>query len=291
MRLKCERLFVALLLLLTAGWQVSWATGEKGMLWKVEGAGKRPSYLLGTIHSGDPRVLRLPAVTQKAFVGADSFSGEVEMDMNSMLQVSESMFYSDGSMLKDKLDPKLYQQTVSLLAGYGLPEMIVQRMKPWAVATTLSLPKNSSGQVLDMQLYNDATMQGKRVYGLETVQEQISALNGMSERLQVEMVRSAVQQHPELDRINARLINAYLKQDLVALERISEETLSKEDHSVAEAFTSEVVNKRNIRMLSRMQPRLREGNAFIAVGALHLPGKKGLLNLLRRKGYTVTPVY
>lgn len=289
MRLKFDHLVFAVLLL--AGLQVSNATGDKGILWKVEGVNQAPSYLLGTIHSGDPRILKLPAKIRKSFASADSFSGEIEMDMNGMQQVSEAMFYSDGSMLKSKLDPVLYQQTIKLMASYGLPESIVQRMKPWAVATTLSLPKNSTGQVLDVQLYNDAIIQGKRVYGLETVQEQVSTLDGMSEKLQIKMLRSAVHQYPEMDRILARLTDAYLQRDLTAIERISEETLSKEDRSVARVFTSEVVNKRNYRMLNRMRPRLREGNAFIAVGALHLPGEQGLLNLLRKKGYTVTPVY
>ena len=286
---KWYRLAGMLLLLLVV--QAGQAADDQGILWKVSRDGLRPSYLLGTIHSGDPRILQLPDVIEQAFAAADSFSGEVEMDMNSMLQVSEAMFYTDGTLLKDRLDPQLYQQTIELMASYGLPEMIVQRMKPWAVATTLSLPRNSSGQVLDMQLYNDAMMQGKRVYGLETVQEQVGVLDGISEKLQIRMLQSAVEQYPELDEIIARLVDAYLKRDLAAMQRISEETLSKEDESVAATFTTEVVNKRNYRMLYRMQPRLHEGNAFIAVGALHLPGKQGLLQLLRKQGYRVTPVY
>lgn len=289
MVMKFYRLTVTLLLLLAC--QVSLATDEKGILWEVSRDGLRPSYLLGTIHSGDPRILKLPDVIERIFASADSFSGEVEMDMNSMLQVSEAMFYTDGTLLKDRLDPQLYQQTVRLMASYGLPEMVVQRMKPWAVATTLSLPRSGTGQVLDVQLYNDAMMQGKRVYGLETVKEQVGVLDGMPEKLQIKMLEGAVQQYPELDGIIARLIDAYLQRDLAAMQRISEETLSKEDRAVARAFTSEVVNKRNYRMLQRMQPRLREGNAFIAVGALHLPGKEGLLHLLRQQGYRVTAVY
>lgn len=280
-----------LLLLLAADWRDSWAVDVKGILWKVDGAGGRPSYLLGTIHSGDSRVMKLPSQVVTSFDQAESFSGEVEMDAASMLKVSEAMFFTDGSTLKDSLDSELYSQTIILMANYGLPEVVVQRMKPWAVATTLSLPNNSSGVVLDSQLYNDAMMQGKRVYGLETVAEQVSALESIPHKLQIEMLRSAVRQYPELDSIIEQLVQAYLKRDLTALEQISEESLRKEDKRVAEIFTAEVVNKRNRRMLSRMQPRLREGNAFIAVGALHLPGEQGLLNLLRKKGYKVTAVY
>ncbi|HID49092.1 MAG TPA: TraB/GumN family protein, partial [Chromatiales bacterium] len=148
MVMKFCRPGVMLLLLLVC--QPGWAADETGILWEVSRDGSRPSYLLGTIHSGDSRILKLPDAIERAFTTADSFSGEVEMDRNSLLQVSEAMFYADGTLLKDRLDPRLYQHTVRLMATHGLPEMVVQRMKPWAVATTLSLPRTSTGQVLDM---------------------------------------------------------------------------------------------------------------------------------------------
>jgi len=180
---------------------------------------------------------------------------------------------------------------VRLLAAYGMPELVVQRMKPWAAAATLSLPRPQTGLFLDMLLYTQAAAQGKRVYGLETVSEQVGAMETMPRDVQITMLRDAVAQHDQLDQIIEALINAYLQRDLNALESISDEAMQQGDERVAQLFTSEVVVNRNRRMLERMQPRLREGNAFIAVGALHLPGKEGLLNLLRNKGYRVSPVY
>jgi uncharacterized protein YbaP (TraB family) len=142
-----------------------------------------------------------------------------------------------------------------------------------------------------MALYNQAAAAGKRVYGLETIAEQVGAMETMSIELQVAMLRDAVAQHHQLDQIIEQLINAYLRRDLKALETISYVVMQNGDDRVAAIFNTEVVDRRNYRMLERMQPRLREGNAFIAVGALHLPGDNGLLNLLRNKGYRVSPVY
>ncbi|UCE88321.1 MAG: TraB/GumN family protein [Pseudomonadota bacterium] len=67
--------------------------------------------------------------------------------------------------------------------------------------------------------------------------------------------------------------------------------MEQSDPEIAELFTRRFIVERNRLMLERMQPRLREGNAFIAVGALHLPGEQGLLRLLERRGYRVKAIY
>lgn len=271
--------------------QVAWAADEKGILWRIEGAANQPSYLLGTIHSDDVRVTNVPASVAQAFQQADSFSGEIEMDLPNLMQASQATLLSDGQSLEQLVGVSLYKQTVQLLAAYGMPELVVQRMKPWAAAATLSLPRPQTGIFLDMALYHQAAAAGKRVYGLETIAEQVGALESMSPELQVTMLRDAVAQHHQVEQLIEQLITAYLRRDLKALESISNAAMQDGDDRVAEMFSTEVVDRRNYLMLERMQPRLREGNAFVAVGALHLPGDKGLLNLLRNKGYRVSPVY
>lgn len=282
---------LAWLLIYGLCYQIAWAADEKGILWRIEGAAAQPSYLLGTIHSDDARVTALPAPIAQRFQQADSFSGEIEMDLPNLMQASQATLLPESESLQQLLDPALYQQTVKLLAPYGIPELVVQRMKPWAAAATLSLPRPQTGLFLDMLLYTQAAAQGKRVYGLETVSEQVGAMETMSRDLQISMLRDAVAQHDQLDHIIEQLITAYLQRDLRALESISDKAMQQGDERVAQLFNSEVVVNRNRRMLDRMQPRLREGNAFIAIGALHLPGKDGLLNLLRNKGYRISPVY
>ena len=282
---------VVWLVLYALCYHTGWAAEEQGILWRIDGAATQPSYLLGTIHSDDARITTLPVTIANIFQQADSFSGEIDMDLPNLMQASQATLLPEGESLQQLLDSTLYQQTVQLLAAYGMPELVVQRMKPWAAAATLSLPRPQTGLFLDMLLYTQAAAQGKRVYGLETVSEQIGAMETMPRDLQIIMLRDAVAQHDQLDQIIEALINAYLQRDLNALESISDKAMQQGDRRVAQLFTSEVVVNRNRRMLERMQPRLREGNAFIAVGALHLPGKDGLLTLLRNKGYRVSPVY
>lgn len=282
---------VVWLVLYALCYHTGWAAEEQGILWRIDGAATQPSYLLGTIHSDDARITTLPVTIANIFQQADSFSGEIDMDLPNLMQASQATLLPEGESLQQLLDSTLYQQTVQLLAAYGMPELVVQRMKPWAAAATLSLPRPQTGLFLDMLLYTQAAAQGKRVYGLETVSEQVGAMETMPRDLQIIMLRDAVAQHDQLDQIIEALINAYLQRDLNALESISDKAMQQGDRRVAQLFTSQVVVNRNRRMLERMQPRLSEGNAFIAVGALHLPGKDGLLTLLRNKGYRVSPVY
>ena len=292
MKQRCAAYQVVVwLLIYVFCYHTAWAGEEQGILWRIDGAAAQPSYLLGTIHSDDARITTLPVTIANIFQQADSFSGEIDMDLPNLMQASQATLLPEGESLQQLLDSTLYQQTVRLLAAYGMSELVVQRMKPWAAAATLSLPRPQTGLFLDMLLYMQAAAQGKRVYGLETVSEQVGAMESMPRDLQISMLRDAVAQHDQLDQIIEALINAYLQRDLNALESISDKAMQQGDARVAQLFTSQVVVNRNRRMLERMQPRLREGNAFIAVGALHLPGKDGLLTLLRNKGYRVNPVY
>lgn len=265
--------------------------GQQGLLWKIEGAASHPSYLLGTMHSEDPRVVKLPAEIKTIFDRADSFSAELDMKMENLLQTSQRMFYIDGTSLKDVIGRELYQDSVKLLAQYGIPEMLVERMKPWAVATTLSMPKSDSGQFLDLVLFMQAQAMGKKIYGLETVDEQLAVLEDMPLKLQINMLKDAVREYDSSQQMLSELLEIYIRRDLDGLHELSEAYMNKGDAAVAVYFQKAIIDDRNIRMLQRMQARLKEGNAFIAVGALHLVGEQGLLQLLKKQGLQISPVY
>jgi len=91
--------------------------------------------------------------------------------------------------------------------------------------------------------------------------------------------------------MQAELLAAYKQRDLGRLLAISEASMQAGDQRLADDFQRRLVDDRNQHMAERVQPYLRQGKAFVAVGALHLPGKTGLLERLQQQGYTVTPVY
>lgn len=268
-------------------------TLQKGMLWQItkQGTGTAPSYLLGTIHSEDPRITNLPKIIQTTLDKASSFSGELEMNVSTIIEMSKAMFFSDGSDLKSVVGERLFKQSMKLLKGYNIPRQYATNMKPWAVILTLNMPKSKTNNFLDLILYNKAHSQGKSVYGLETAAEQIGYFDTLPLSMQINMLEDSVSHHHQMPDLLEKMIQAYLARDLNTLKFVNDKFLHQSGKKIAHMFMQRFVIERNQLMTERMQPRLREGNAFIAVGALHLPGEKGILKLLTQRGYRVRPIY
>lgn len=264
---------------------------DKGLLWKIEPAGAAPSFLFGTMHSDDPRVVQLPAPVQQAFDQAGSVTLEVELDAQSLISLATALMLVDGSTLESLIGRDLYKRTVQVMSAQGIPDALVANMKPWAVAITLMTPPNKSGVVLDQVLYQQAISSGKKVSGLETVAEQMALFDELPLEVQIALLRDTLDNLPDIARMLEDLQAAYLARDLRQLVKINEASLQDSNPQLAEDFNQKVIIDRNHRMAKRMKSRLHEGNHFIAVGALHLPGQEGLLTLLSGQGYRVTRVY
>ncbi|MFQ5937449.1 MAG: TraB/GumN family protein, partial [Acidiferrobacterales bacterium] len=173
---------------------------------------------------------------------------------------------------------------------HGLSARDLDKKKPWVVIMLLSTPRAQTGLPLDMRLQLEATLQGKPIYGLETMAEQIAVFNDMSMKDQVALLRDTLDQRQEVARQFDTLMHAYLDRDLVKLMSIVNGP-RKQKSGAFVAMMDRLLTRRNEIMLARMRERLEEGNAFIAVGAAHLPGQAGLLQLLEDMGYGVSVVY
>ncbi len=264
--------------------------GQRGLLWKIEGGAVAPSYLFGTVHSDDPRVTRLPPVVSEVFNRSKSFTLEAIANGEGLIKMAEAMYFADAHTLEGVLGTALYSQTLRALQSRGLPTDDVEKKKPWAILMALSMPKSGSGLPLDFALQLEAIKQGKPTHGLETITEQMQTFDGLSLPDQVALLAHTVANASRLDAQFDELLTTYLARDLDALVAL-EVKYRPADDTAYRAFMDRLLRQRNLRMLERMQPRLKEGDAFIAVGALHLPGEEGLLRLLRRSGYRVTPIY
>ncbi|MDH3561198.1 MAG: TraB/GumN family protein [Gammaproteobacteria bacterium] len=262
----------------------------EGLLWKIEGRGIEPGYLFGTIHLEDPRVTRLPPVVQDVFNSATSFITEVEMHPAARASYAEHMRLSQGISLQQYLDAPLYQQLVHILdAEYALPESVLDNLKPWAVFILLSRPPPVTGRVLDDLLDAQAVQQGKSIHGLETVGELVAALDGMSGDDQVEILVDTVCNRDQLAEQLEEQTTLYLHQDVAGMLAIN--TRPHQDDALFERFMERTLYQRNRRMALRIRDRLGDGNVFIAVGALHLPGERGILRHLEADGYRISRVF
>ena len=211
--------------------------------------------------------------------------------MATMLQAQMQLFLPNNQSLQKIVGAQRYKKCVSLMSGYGVPEMMVDKMKPWAIAAQLSMPKSTTGLFLDLKLYQMAQQKGLKVYGLETAEEQMGVFETMSEQQQKSMLDQAIKDHPQVPQKISALIQYYLNRDLRGMQAFSEAELKRADPAITEIMENKLIKERNYRMVKRMQSQLNEGKAFIAVGALHLPGKQGILQLLENRGYSVKAVY
>jgi uncharacterized protein YbaP (TraB family) len=264
---------------------------DSGLLWRVESTGVAPSYLFGTMHSDDPGVVKLPMPVQRAFDQAQSVTLEVVLDPGSLLTMTSALLLTDGGSLESLIGRRLYERTLEAMSARGIPDMLVANMKPWAVAVTLMTPPGNNGVVLDHVLYQGAVAAGKKVHGLETVGEQMGLFDGLSRKDQITLLEDTLDNLDTIGQMLDELQAAYLDRDLKRLLEINEASMRDSDPQLAEAFNREVIVERNHRMAERMQSRLREGQQFIAVGALHLAGKEGLLKLLSERGYRLSRIY
>ena len=262
-----------------------------GLLWQISKPGIEPAYLFGTIHSEDPEVLQLPRPVQQAIDRSRTVVLEMLLDTETMMYSSAAMLMLDGRLLSDIIGKPLFRRVALAIRSRGIPDVMLERMKPWAAAVILSMPASETGLVLDMMLYQSALQQGKSVHGLETVQEQLDVFEALPEKNQVLMLQDAVDNFSQLDALHSELLDAYKQRDLAGLLALNETAMQTGDQSLADELQQHLIVDRNHRMSERMQVYLRQGQVFIAVGALHLPGEEGLLNLLEQQGFTVNRLY
>lgn len=282
-------LWIFLLLFPSAPWADQ--PFAKGLLFRIEFVGAEPSYLFGTIHSEDKRVLALPAAVKEAFESTERVAVEVKPDPSIAVQTMIAMVYSDGRNLQMVVGDELYARSVEAVAGLGIPEVAVRQFKPWAVATLLSVPPAETGLFLDFFLAKQAESAGREVIGLETVEEQLGVFDNMSDGDQVAILEDTLNYLDQMPALFVQLLDTYLQGDLQGLMDINTKSMGSTDQMLTQRIQEGMVDSRNQRMVLRLVKHMQQGSLFAAVGALHLPGEKGMLQLLVDMGARVERVY
>jgi uncharacterized protein YbaP (TraB family) len=203
------------------------------------------------------------------------------------------MLLTSGKTLQAVIGEQLFEQLTPLMVKRGIPAQAVPLFKPWAVYLTLSVPPQKTGRFLDLILYESAKQQNKPVCGLETAEEQVAVFEQVSLEDQILLLKQIVKDPEALDQQLKQLTEKYLARDIAGLLALSQEfdDATPQEQKSGEALLRRVIDDRNLLMVERMLPRLQQGSVFIAVGALHLPGEKGILQLLTERGYRVSVVY
>jgi uncharacterized protein len=266
---------------------------SRGLLWRVEMAGTEASHIFGTIHLADERVTQLPGPVRDALNASRSFTMEILLDDMARLAFADALMLDGTRDLPSLVGQETFAQAAERMQAAGIPPEVTARLKPWAVLINLVAPEEAGGVILDNELYHQAMLQRKPVYQLETVDEQIALFDDLPMEAQVALLQDTVRRFNEVSEQSEKIVAAYVAGDLGEIWRINAALMNGAGAArpYYEQFIERVIHGRSVIMAHRMQARLREGNAFIAVGALHLYGEHGVLNLLRQEGFRVTRVY
>jgi len=265
---------------------------ERGLLWRVTHKGAAASHVYGTIHVGDARLAALPAAVKKAFDGARSLMLEFLVDGYAKERFLEAAMFLDGQTLEQQIGAEDFERAYRQLAPIGLPREFVNKMKPWGVLLNLHNPKGAQGSPLDSQLLELARRRRMPLSQIEGVEEQVFTFDEFPMDSQVALLKHSLAHRDELLALAERTLEAYLDGDLAGIWRLRE-AFGARHPGIARhqaVMTKRVVHDRSVVMAFRMQRELRRGAAFVAVGALHLYGEKGVLRLLEADGYRATRV-
>jgi uncharacterized protein YbaP (TraB family) len=270
---------------------------RKGLLWRVTRKGSAPSHVYGTIHVPDPRVADMPRPVRDAFARSRSLMVEFVPDGYARERFVEAAMYLDRRTLRDELGAEDFERAVEQLAPIGLSREFVAKLKPWGVLLNLReaagaavSPKSSP---LDTQLLELAQERRIPLAQIEEVEEQVFTFDELPMESQVALLRHALAHREELRALAEGTLQAYLAGDLGEIWRLREEHVRRHPAIAAHqaVLTKRVLLDRNVVMAFRMQRELRRGHAFVALGALHLYGEKGVLALLAQDGYRAARVY
>ena len=264
------------------------------LLWQISGNGlQKPSYLFGTIHmicSGDAQ---LSDSLKAAIENSDEIYFEVDMDnMFEMLGVMRKMKMRNDTTLADLLSKEDYEKVKKYFESNEtmLPFSILETYKPLLAASLLmeGSTECETPEAMEEVIMQQAKESGKSIKGLETMAYQMSIFDTIPYKLQaIQLVKYVDEDGKDSSdsKEYQQLMQAYRDQDLSKLEELTKST----DLGIAN-FTDILLYNRNKNWVEKLKTIMADNSVVVAVGAGHLPGEKGVINLLRKAGYTVKPV-
>lgn len=267
---------------------------ERPFLWMIEA--DKPSFLYGTIHLPDERVLAIPPVVLNAADSADALYVEVTPD--EMASAAPMLMLGEGKTLKDVLPEDLYDRTSAYVQSKGIPMLALRGFKVWVLTIQLQvldyIKQMAFRQPLDVAIYNRARDAGKEVGGLETIEEQLQVFEGFSEQEQIELLAQALD---ELEKDSGkpasyleRLLQTYLEGDGEKLHQLLFEELDPDD-PLDQKFHRTVFVERDERMAQRIASKLESDPSrsyFFAIGSGHLTGQQSVRQKLEKRGFRIT---
>jgi uncharacterized protein YbaP (TraB family) len=261
---------------------------NSSLLWKLEGKNlKKSSYLFGTIHLIPAKDYFVPKGLDEAFNKSELLVGEMDLsDLSSMTMEMMSNLSMKGDTTLDMLltkeeYTKLNDKFMSSL-GIGLDFM--KSFKPFIISTMImSSGTQEDNKSYEMELLEKANKKGMTMAGLETLQEQMAFLDVLPYTYQAKELVKMLDQGSENDEFQ-KMVEIYKSQNLDSIVAMVKE--QGEDGQMEDIL----LKNRNKNWIAKIVKFASDKPTFFAVGAAHLGGKNGIIDLLRAEGYKLTPI-
>lgn len=261
------------------------------LLWKISGNGlEKSSYVYGTFHLLCPNDLDLSKKVTDALDRSEQLVLELDFDDPTLMQtLQQNMMMPDGRTAEDYLNEEEYK----LLAGFfndslNLPFERIKGIKPFFLSSmTISHFLGCQPASFEQTLTKAAQNKEMEVKGLETVEEQLSFIDNLSMEMKKKMLMENLKQYDKSKKMFREQVDYYLSENLEGLNSIIDDYMSSDYAQLRE----DLLVKRNKNWVPEIRKMIHEQPSMIAVGAGHLPGSDGLLELLREAGYSVEPVH
>lgn len=278
-----------------AGAHSATAQGGSPLLWEVTSP-STTVYLLGTIHVGSRSMYPLPPVIEKAYARAQVIALEADpADPAGMLTAMGTVMYQPPETLENNVPPALFRDVRDALAANGLPFELAQGMKPYMVSMTLTMMEVGrlgldASLGIDMHLATRARSDGKRIVELESMAMQLAMLDAMPKATQVAMLESTIKgmKSGTLRRDLEAMVDAWRSGDATRLDEAALRDLKTMPGRTGSDLKEALFDRRNRAMTDKIVQMLaRQEIVMVGVGAGHLTGGSGIVELLRARGFNV----
>ena len=284
--------FILILLGTSALAQVTLSASQKSFLWKIQSK-TNTVYVLGSLHFSKKEIYPLSEKIEKAFGQSEILV--VEADINDIKKVDiqklmERAFYPANDTLEKHVSPEIYERVVKETGGLGIPVELLNKQKPWFLAITLvaleSLKLGFDPNLGIDKYFLSKAEGGKRILELESLDYQLNLLSGFSDKDQELFLLYTLKDLKILEQELGKLTQAWTSGDTKAMESILTRSVS-EDRRLS-FILEKLIYERNRKMVSKIEDYLKEKETyFVIVGAGHLVGDRGIIEILKGKGYLV----
>lgn len=277
-----------------------------GKLFRLSRAGTAPSYVFATLHLSDPRITGFSPRLRAALAGSKTVAletieigavlrGAITNDRAAWRRATVAVENQRADRLLDRAD---LARLEALAARKGVAQSAVHTFKPSVLALMLDLPACAMGlpgakPYVDELVADIARENNIEPVGLEPIIEQLEVLDGLPRDTERDLLIAILRQADRGEDVIETMVARYAQGDIggsLAWLRSAEPIAGVSQVQIPPAFLDRLITRRNYRMRDRALPLLKQGGAFIAVGAAHLPGKEGLLSLFEKDGYEVETI-